>query len=154
MEKSESEFQSGKEKRIFCEELESAVWHVCSIVSESETLWTIAHQASLYMGFPWQAHWSGLSFPSPGGLPDPGIKPRSPALTGGFFTTELPGKPPANYPAYKKLTTPLSGASCLLRWPTLRGLRFSQGPSCSLRRIAFCLWNVYLSKCTYHFVSH
>ena len=80
MEKSESEFQSGKEKRIFCEELENAVWHVCSIVSESETLWTIAHQASLYMGFPWQAHWSGLSFPSPGGLPDTRVELGSPHL--------------------------------------------------------------------------
>ena len=39
-------------------------------------------------GFPRQEHWSGLPFPSPGDLPDPGIKPASPALTGGFFTTE------------------------------------------------------------------
>ena len=39
--------------------------------------------------------WSGLPFPSPGDLPDPGIKPGSPALTGGFFTTEPPGWPPS-----------------------------------------------------------
>ena len=45
------------------------------------------------MEFPWQEYWNGLPFPSPGDLPDPGIEPRSPALTGGFFTTELPGKP-------------------------------------------------------------
>ena len=45
------------------------------------------------MGFPRQESWSGLPFPSPGDLPDPGIKPASPALAGGFFTTELPGKP-------------------------------------------------------------
>ena len=41
------------------------------------TQWTVAHQASLSMGFSRQEDWSGLSFPSPGDLPDPGIKPRS-----------------------------------------------------------------------------
>ena len=53
----------------------------------------VAHQASLSRRFPRQAYWSGLPFPSPGDLPDPGIKPEPPALTGGFFTTETPGKP-------------------------------------------------------------
>ena len=45
------------------------------------------------MGFLRQEHWSGLPFPPPGDLPDPGTKPTSltsPALVGGFFTTELP----------------------------------------------------------------
>ena len=41
--------------------------------------WTVAHQAPLSMGFPRQEYWSGLSFPSPGDLPDPGIEPMSPA---------------------------------------------------------------------------
>ena len=50
--------------------------------------WTIALQAPLFMGFPSQEYWSGLSFLSPGDLPDPEIKPESPALAGGFFTTE------------------------------------------------------------------
>ena len=45
------------------------------------------------MGFSRQEDWSGLPFPSPGDLPDPGVKPTSPALAGGFFTTEPPGKP-------------------------------------------------------------
>ena len=48
------------------------------------------------MGFPKQEYWSGLPFPSPGNLPNPGIKPTSlgsPALAGGVFTTEPPGKP-------------------------------------------------------------
>ena len=44
-------------------------------------------------GFSRQEYWSGLPFPSPGDLPDPGIKPRSSALAGRFFTTEPPGKP-------------------------------------------------------------
>ena len=47
----------------------------------------------LFMGFSRQEYWSGLPFPSPGDLPDPGIKPVSPALAGGFFTTVPPGKP-------------------------------------------------------------
>ena len=41
---------------------------------------TVAHQAPLSMGFPWQEYWSGLPFSSPGGLPDPGIEPGYPAL--------------------------------------------------------------------------
>ena len=51
---------------------------------------------SLSMGFPRQEYWSGLPFPPPGDLPDPGIKPKSPAspvLAGRFFTTEPLGKP-------------------------------------------------------------
>ena len=43
------------------------------------------------MGFPRQEYWSGVPFPSPGDLPHPGIEPWSPALTGGFLTTEPPG---------------------------------------------------------------
>ena len=57
-----------------------------------ETPWTIACQVTLSMGFRRQEHWSGLSFPSPEALPDPGIKPQTPALAGGFFTAEPPGK--------------------------------------------------------------
>ena len=56
------------------------------------TLWIVAHQAPLSMGFSRQEYWSGLPFPPLGDLPDPGIKAVSPALAGGFFTTELPGK--------------------------------------------------------------
>jgi len=47
----------------------------------------------LSIGLPSQEYWSGLPFPSPGDLPDPGIKPESSALAGGFFTTEPPGNP-------------------------------------------------------------
>ena len=42
------------------------------------------------MGCPWHEYWSGLPFPSPGDLPDPGIEPMSPVLAGGFFTTGPP----------------------------------------------------------------
>ena len=57
--------------------------------------WTVARQASLTMGFSRQEYRSGLAFPPPGDLPDPGIKPApltSPALAGGFFTTNAPYK--------------------------------------------------------------
>ena len=55
----------------------------------------VACQAPLSMGFSRQEYWSGLPFPTPGDLPDPGIESESPvprALAGGFFTTEPPGK--------------------------------------------------------------
>ena len=57
------------------------------------TLWTVAHQAPLSMGFSRQEYWSGLPFPSPRDLLDLGIKPVSLALAGEFFTTEASGKP-------------------------------------------------------------
>ena len=50
--------------------------------------WTIACQAPLSMGFPRQEHWSGLPFPSLGGVPNPGVKPKSFAFVHRFFTTE------------------------------------------------------------------
>ena len=50
------------------------------------TPWTIAHKAPLSMEFSKQEYWSELPFPSPEDLPNPGIKPISPALTGRFFT--------------------------------------------------------------------
>ena len=55
--------------------------------------WTVAHQAPPSMGFSRQEYWSGLPFPSPGDLPDPGIEPRSPALQVDALTSEPPGKP-------------------------------------------------------------
>ena len=57
----------------------------------------MASQAPLSMGFPRQEYWSVLPFPSPGDIHDPGIKPVSPALAGGFFITEPLGKSPIIY---------------------------------------------------------
>ena len=57
------------------------------------TLWTVAHQAPPSMGFSRQEYWSGVPFPSPGDLPDPGIEPRSSALQAEALTSEPPGKP-------------------------------------------------------------
>ena len=57
------------------------------------TLWTVAHQAPLSMGFLRQEYWSRLPFPSPGDFPEPEIKPVYPLLACGFFATEPPGEP-------------------------------------------------------------
>ena len=64
-----------------------------SCVQLFATLWTVAHQAPLSRGFARQEYWNGLPFPPPGDLPDPSIKPASPALAGEFFTPVPPGKP-------------------------------------------------------------
>ena len=67
-----------------------------SVMSDSVTPWTVAHQAPLSMGFSRQKYWSELPFPPSGDLLDPGIEPMSlvpPALEGEFFTIEPPAKP-------------------------------------------------------------
>ena len=66
------------------------------------TPWTVAYQAPPSMGFSRQENWSGLPFPSPGNLPDPGIKPGSPALEADALTSEPPGKPYFNTHKYSK----------------------------------------------------
>ena len=57
------------------------------------TPWTVAYQAPPSMGFSRQEYWSGVPFPSPGDLPNPGIEPRSPALQADALPSEPPGKP-------------------------------------------------------------
>ena len=56
--------------------------------------WTVAHQAPLSMRFSRQEYWSGLPFPSPGDLPNPGIKPGFSALQAESLPSEPPGKAP------------------------------------------------------------
>ena len=72
--------------------------HACVIICFSRvqifaTPWTVACQAPLSKGFSRQEYWSGLPFPTLGHLPDPGIKPGSPALHVDSLPSELPGKP-------------------------------------------------------------
>ena len=70
---------------------------VLSHVQLFATPWTVAHRAPLSIGFPRKEYWSGLPFPPPGDLLDPGIEPlsfSSPALAGRFFTAAPPGKLP------------------------------------------------------------
>ena len=67
---------------------------MCSVVSDFAAQWSVAHQAPPSLEFSRQEFWSVLPFPIPGDLPDPGIKPTSPAspaLLGRFFTAEPPG---------------------------------------------------------------
>ena len=63
----------------------------CNQVQLFATSWAVARQAPLSMGFPRQECWSGMPFPPPGDLPNPGIEPESPvapALAGRFLTTK------------------------------------------------------------------
>ena len=88
-----------------------------SILSHAQifvTPWTAAHQAPPYMGFSRQECWSGLPIPSPGDLPDLGIKPRSPTVQADALLSEPPGKPiicmnSPNYCHTTIITTYMSG---------------------------------------------
>ena len=74
----------------------SAKYSCCLVTKSCPILcnpWTITHQAPPFMGFPRQEYWSGLPFPTSGDLPDPGIKPRSPALQADSLPFKPLGKP-------------------------------------------------------------
>ena len=89
------------------------------------TPWTAGCQTSLSVRFSRQEYWSGLLFPSAGDLPDQGIEPTSPALAGGFFTTQPPGKPSAaaaaaaakSLQSCPTLCDPIDGSPPRLRHP-------------------------------------
>ena len=80
----------GRNSQQYNGESESEVAQLCPTLCNP---WTVAHQAPPSMGFSRQEYWSGLPFPSPGDLPDPGIKPRSPTLQADTLTSAPPGKP-------------------------------------------------------------
>ena len=88
---------------------------------------TVALEAPLLMGFPSQEYWSGLLFPSPGDLPNPGIKPTSPAWAGGFFTLVPPGKP-QHYTTIDVEAAEVAGplSSCLAVCTTGSALGYSE----------------------------
>ena len=88
--------------------LAMALWHAActsesvshSVVSDSATSWTVAHQGPLSMGFSRIEYWNGLPFPSPGDLPDPGIEPAfavTPVSQADSLPAEPTGKPVASY---------------------------------------------------------
>ena len=79
----------GLSNNLLCACVLSRVSHVRLFA----TPWTVTSQALLSVGFPRQGYWSGLPFPPPGGLPNPGIEPTSPMLAGVFFVTEPRGMP-------------------------------------------------------------
>ena len=62
-------------------------------MSDCVTPWTVTHQTPLSMEFSRQEYWSGLPFPTAGYLPNPEIKPVTPASADDLFTTAPPGKP-------------------------------------------------------------
>ena len=70
-------------------ESESEVAQLCPTLRPP---WTVAYQSPPSMGFSRQEYWSGLPFPSPGDLPNPGIEPGSPAFQADTLTSESPGK--------------------------------------------------------------
>ena len=74
------------------------------------TPWTVAHQASLSVGFSRQESWSGLPFPPPAHLPDPGIEPTFLASAGRLLITEAPGK---LMPFYRDILLSLEAISFL-----------------------------------------
>ena len=78
---------------VFCPRWSSCMYVLVTQSCLFATPWTTACQASLSMEFSRQEYWSGLPSPSPGDLPDPGIKPRSLALLADSLPSELPGKP-------------------------------------------------------------
>ena len=81
---------------IFQMELSMSLKYTSEVAQSCLTLcepWTVAYQAPPSMGFSRQEYWSGVPFPSPGDLPDSGIKPGSPAFQAYALTSEPPGKP-------------------------------------------------------------
>ena len=106
---------------------------MCSVESGSlQSPWTLAYQAPLSVEFSRQEHWSGLSFPPPRDLPDPGIEPvspASPAVAGRFFTFEPPEKPNCSYvdPISPSGVNFISVESGLLWPPSLPGQKAQGG---------------------------
>ena len=90
---------------------------VLSCVPFFGTLWMVARQAPLSRRLSSQEYWSGLLFPFPGDLPDPGIEPaspESPALAGGVFGTEPPGKPLQTWGKHKHAVSKTGCEMCLI----------------------------------------
>ena len=106
------------------------------------TPWTVAHQASLSVEFSRQEYWSGLLFPPPGHLPNPGVEPTSlacPALAGGFFTTE----PRWSFCYFTSLSSSSSPPSShLLIWTCLLPVPVPTCPLmlCDLGQLASPVW--------------
>ena len=91
-------------------QMRGGVWRMSMSESVSQSVsdslvtpWTVAHQAPLSMGFSRQEYWSGLTFSSPGDLPDLGIEPGSPALQ----EDSLPSEPPRRMDTCRRTLNPL-----------------------------------------------
>ena len=86
-----------------------------NLVGLSATPWTVAYHAPPSMGFSRQEYWSGLPFPSPEDLPDPGIEPRSPALRADTLPSEPPGNTMKGVHVQMQETSQLTLKTCSLR---------------------------------------
>ena len=110
-------------------------------MSDSATSWTIASQASSSMGFPRQEYWSGLPFPPPEDVPDPGIEPMSPAspeLQVDSLSTGPPGKPRESKRQSKKISLDMSETqhnNCIQKYFLKRSVATESEPRFSLSRI-------------------
>ena len=96
-----------------------------SRVRHFATPWTVAHQAPPSMGFSRPEYWSGLPFPSPGDLPNPGIEPRSPSFQAEALTSGSPGKPhPLGWARNSRSKRALLGLTIHIMKVTLRLFSF------------------------------
>ena len=104
------------------------------------TPWIVAHQAALSMGYPRQEYLSGRPFPSPGDLPDSGIEPIAPALTGESFTIEPPGKPPICDTCYL----------ALIKWQALNSVHWDISVTMKTKSMEFTFksGNLYACVCS------
>ena len=103
------------------------------------TPWTVAYQAPLSMGLSRQEYWSGLPFPSPGNLPNPGIEPRSPALRADALLSEPPGKPKTSLNSLKLKTIVCVLSMCV----DLRVCVHSDTPSLMWKEVKIFKMNLY-----------
>ena len=118
--------------------LQWLLFHACllshfSHIQLFETLWNVAHQALLSVGFSRQEYWSGLPCPAPGYIPDPGVEPASlmlPALQADSLPTEPWGKPMHAYTCIYMQTQSLQSS-----------LTFYDSMDCSLPDCSLCPWN-------------
>ena len=95
------------------------------------TPWTVARQAPLFMGFSRQEYWSGLPFPSPGELTNPGIEPGFPAWQADSLLSEPPAKPKSiPYPGLRQEAHRVTGVGVVgvvLNYPTMGNTQFPEG---------------------------
>ena len=106
--------------------------------------WTVVRQAPLSMEFPRQEYWSGLAFPSPRGLPNTGIKPRSPVLQADSLPSESQGSPSLGYLTNRNLLSHSSGdwkseIKCWQGWFLTRPLSLVPGILFLCPHLAFLL---------------
>ena len=127
------------------------------------TPWTVAYQAPPSMGFSRQEYWSGLPFPSPGDLADPGVKPGSPSFQADALTSEPPGKdgiPSENSLTEKKkdlrkiLNTKAESWACLITVKDLTCSIFTRSPPLVISSFCPLIGSLYFALPQAMFIRH